>query len=392
MKKIKIGFFVDSYFPTVDGVAMVVDNYAKRLIKKCEVVVVCPSYGLKDKTFKSDYKIIRVKSLKIPLTKYTYGLPKIEIKIMEKLINEKFDLIHIHSPFSVGKLGVDVAYILNIPVVGTMHTLMDFELYKYTKSHSITDFVISNAIKVYEECDQCFSVNKRVGEIYKEYGYSKDVEIFQNATELKLIENVKDANKEINKMYNLNPKDEVFLFVGRITTVKNIMFIIDVLKVLKDKKINFKMLFVGEGPDEKKLISKVNNLGLSDNVIMCGHVSDRNILAKIYCRAKLFIFPSLFDTNSLVQIEASSQKTPTIFLEKAPTAFLVTGEVNGFFGKDNPKRFAKKIIDILKDKKLYKEVSENAYKDLYKTWDSIADQVYKKYIELTNKNKKKTYK
>lgn len=385
MKKIKIGFFVDSYFPTIDGVAMVVDNYAKRLIKKCEVVVVCPSYGLKDNKFKSDYKIIRVKSLKIPLTNYTYGLPKVEINIMKKLLNEKFDLIHIHSPFSVGKLGVDIAHISKIPVIGTMHTLLDFELYKYTKSHTITDFVISKAIRVYEECDRCFSVNKRVGEIYKEYGYSKKIEVFQNATDLKLIKNVKDANKEINKMYNLSPKDDVLLFVGRITTVKNIMFIIDVLKVLKDKKIDFKMLFVGKGPDEKKLIEKIKKFGLSNNVIMCGHVSDRKLLSKIYCRAKLFVFPSYFDANSLVQIEASSQKTPTIFLEKAPTSCLVTSDVNGFIGKDNTRKFAKKIIDILKDNNHYEEVSENAYKDLYKSWDTIVDQVYKKYIELINK-------
>ena len=45
MKKIKVGLFIDSYFPMIDGVVMVVDNYAKKLSKKCEVVVVCPSYG-----------------------------------------------------------------------------------------------------------------------------------------------------------------------------------------------------------------------------------------------------------------------------------------------------------------------------------------------------------
>ncbi len=382
MKKIKIGLFVDSYFPTVDGVAMVVDNYAKRLSKKCEVVVICPSYGLKDKTCKFDYKVIRVKSLKIPLTKYSYGIPKIEIKIMKKLLNEKFDLIHIHSPFSIGKLGVDVAHISKVPVIGTMHTLLKFELYKYTKSHVITDFITDQVIKVYEYCNQCFSVNKRVGEIYKEYGYSKEVGIFQNATDLKYIENTKSAHKEINELYGIDSKDIVLLFVGRITTVKNIMFIVDVLKVLKTKKIKFKMLFVGEGPDKMKLIRKINKLDLSNNVVMCGQVSDRELLAKIYSRAKLFVFPSMFDTNSLVQIEASSQKTPTIFLENAPTAFLVTSEVNGYFGKDNYKKFANKIIEIIEDEKHYKEVSNNAYRDLYKSWDDVVDSVYNKYIEL----------
>lgn len=387
MKKIKIGFFIDSYFPTVDGVVMVVDNYAKRLSKKCEVVVVCPSYGLKDRSKKFDYKVIRVKSLKIPLTAYTYGIPKIDINILKKLVNEKFDIIHIHSPFSLGKLGVDVARMSNIPVIGSMHTLMKFELYKYTKSHAITDFITDQAIKVYEQCDQCFSVNKKIGEIYKEYGYSREVGIFQNATDFNLIEDMKTSNKEINKLYNIDPEDTVFLFVGRITSVKNIMFIVDVLKILKDKKTSFKMLFVGEGPDKKKLIRKIRKLDLDNYVIMCGHIGDRDLLAKIYRRAKLFVFPSLFDTNSLVQIEASSQKTPTIFIEKAPTAFLVTGEVNGFFGKNNPKKFAEKIIEILDDEKHYNEVSENSYRDLYKTWDNVTNEVYQIYLDMIKKSK-----
>lgn len=385
MKKIKVGLFIDSYFPMIDGVVMVVDNYAKKLSKKCEVVVVCPSYGLKDRGIKFDYKVIRVKSIKIPLTTYTYGIPKMDIKILKRLVNEKFDIIHIHSPFSLGKLGIDVAKLLNIPVIGTMHTLMKFELYKYTKSHAITDLITNQAIKVYEQCDQCFSVNKKIGEIYKEYGYSKEVKIFQNATDLKLIENKKKSDIEINKLYNIKQDDIVFLFVGRITSVKNIMFIVDVLKILKDKKKKFKMLFVGEGPDKNKLIKKVNRFNLNNDVIMCGKITDRELLAKIYRRAKLFVFPSLFDTNSLVQIEASSQKTPTIFIENAPTAFLVTSEVNGFFGKNNPKKFAKKIIDILNDEKHYNEVSENAHKDLYKTWDTIAKEVYDEYIRLINK-------
>lgn len=387
MKKIKIGLFIDTYFPTVDGVVMVVDNYAKRLAKKCEVVVVCPSYGRKDRKYKFNYEVIRVKSFKIPLTNYNYGIPKIDVKILKKLTKENFDIIHIHSPFSVGQLGIDVARLSNIPVIGSMHTLMKFELYRYTKSHAITDLITNQAIKVYEQCDQCFSVNKKIGEIYQEYGYSKEVKIFQNATDLKLIEDKTASDKEINELYDIKYNDAVFLFVGRITTVKNIMFIVDVLKVLKDKKMKFKMLFVGDGPDKKKLMRKIRRSDLNDEVVMCGQISNRDLLAKIYRRAKLFVFPSLFDTNSLVQIEAASQKTPTIFIENAPTAFLVTSEVNGFFGKDNPKKFALKIIDIIKDEQQYNTVSENAYRDLYKTWDNITEEVYQTYLDLIKKNK-----
>jgi len=109
---------------------------------------------------------------------------------------------------------------------------------------------------------------------------------------------------------------------------------------------------------------------------------DRTLISKIYRRANLFIFPSLYDASSLVQIEAASQKTPTIFIEDAITACNVVDNVNGFKAPNNPEMFANRIIDILNDKKLYNKVSQGAYKDIYKHWDDIVKDVYKEYKKI----------
>ena len=47
-KRLKIAMFVDTYFPMIDGVAMVVDNFAKRIQKYADVTVFCPKI---DKNF-----------------------------------------------------------------------------------------------------------------------------------------------------------------------------------------------------------------------------------------------------------------------------------------------------------------------------------------------------
>jgi len=187
MRKIKIGLFVDSFFPEVDGVVMVVDNYAKRMIRNAEVVVVVPSFGKKDSEREFPYKVIRVNSFKIPFTKYTVALPKTELNLLRNLVDEKFDIIHIHSPFSMGKLGIDVANILKIPVVGTMHSQMKYEFMRYTKSQLISDRLTLNAMKVYDQCDECWAVNKRIGEIFVEYGYKGIPGVQENGTDMELI-------------------------------------------------------------------------------------------------------------------------------------------------------------------------------------------------------------
>ena len=41
-KRLTVGLFMDSYFPMIDGVTMVMDNYAKRLGKYGDVIVFVP--------------------------------------------------------------------------------------------------------------------------------------------------------------------------------------------------------------------------------------------------------------------------------------------------------------------------------------------------------------
>ena len=42
------------------------------------------------------------------------------------------------------------------------------------------------------------------------------------------------------------------------------------------------------------------------------------------------LFPSMYDASSIVQIEASSQKTPVLFLKNSATASMIENNVNGF--------------------------------------------------------------
>lgn len=152
-------------------------------------------------------------------------------------------------------------------------------------------------------------------------------------------------------------------------------------------RLRFKMLFVGSGQDEDKLKEKIHELDMDNNVIMCGKVTDRIILSYYYNRADLMLFPSVYDCSSIVQIEAASQKTPTVFLEGTATSATVTDNVNGYLSKYSVQDYANKIIEILDNKKLYKEVSENAYRDLYVNWDTVIHDVYSMYKEIIkNKN------
>ena len=385
-KRLKIGIFMDSFYPAIDGVVLVVDNLAKMLSKFNDVVVVVPDTESKVEDFSRPYNVIRIKSYSIPFTEYKLGktLSK-NSKVFKTLVKEKFDVIHIHSPFTIGRLGVKVAKALNVPCIATMHTRFDFEIKKVVKNKLITKLVIKNLIKVYNDCDNAIAVNHAMKKVFKDYGYKSVPEVIYNGTDLLPLSNKEEMITKVNKLYDLKKDDIVFLFVGRLTSIKNIFFILDSLKKLKEDGFKFKMLYVGTGPDEKKLKTRIEEYNMADEVIMTGRITDRMLLSGIYARASLFLFPSLFDASSLVQIEAAVNETPGLFIEGSVTSDTVLNNVSGFTTTLDETIYKDKIKEIISNQKLLSEVSKNAREMLGKNWYEIALETYDLYLKEIDK-------
>ena len=383
--KVTIGLFIDTFFPMIDGVTMVVDNYAKRLTKYANVIVFAPEYPKAQyDDSKFSYKVVRCKSVKMPIIDYSLPIPKIDKEFMNELNNTKLDIVHIHSPFTIGKIGVEYAKKNNVPVIATMHSQYKRDFLRAVKFEPFANLLTKVIIRQYNKCDECWAVNSEIAKIYyEEYKYKKLPKVMGNATDMKPVENMEQAKKLINEKYNISPDEKVFLFVGRINNLKNVFLIANSLKILKEKyNPKFKMLFVGSGQDEDELKSIIDKNKMNQDIIMCGKISNRELLANIYARADLFLFPSLYDASSIVQIEAASQKTPTLFVKGASTTATITENVNGFISQNNEENFAEKINEIINNKALYNSVCENVYKDIYINWDSQVSKVFDSYMEI----------
>ena len=389
--KITIGLFIDTFFPMIDGVIQVVDNYAKRLSKYANVIVfTTETPGIKYDDSKFNYKVVRCKALKLPILDYSLPTPKLDRKFKEELKNTKLDIVHIHSTFPIAKMGIKYAKKNNIPLIGTMHSQYKKDFLRAVKIEALANFLTGITIKRYNKCDECWAVNNEVGRIfYNDYHYKTLPRTMNNATDMKKVEDIEKAKDTINEKHGILPDEKVFLFIGRINKLKNVFLIANSLKILKEKaNFKFKMLFVGQGQDEEKLREIIKENKMENEIIMCGRVEDRDLLAAYYARADLFLFPSLYDASSLVQIEAASQKTPTLFLEGAATADTIKENINGYISKNGEEEYANKIIEIMNNEELYKSICENAYKDVYVNWDDKVKEVYDLYLKFINdKNK-----
>ena len=389
-KGLNIALFVDAYFPYIDGVVMVVDNYAKHLGKVNKVYVFCPKPRDKNYEYNKPYEIINCKSIVFPLVGTDYARPKKDKEFQAKLDELDIDIVHIHSPMAMGAFALKYAKSKNIPVISTFHSQFKKDLRKYLKVGFLVNPVLKNFMKVFNGSNETWTFNSGCRNTLLEYGYTAGkCHLVSNGTDMVPLPDIADHVKAVNEEYGLTDVKNVFIFVGRLWKAKNNVFNMEALNELKKRGFNdFKFVIVGEGEDYKTLKKLTEKYGLQDNIIMTGIIRDRAKLAGLLARSDLFLFPSLYDMSSLVQIEAACYKTPVIFLEGANTASAVTHEVNGFISPNDLQTFANMIESAIADKEKLKKIGEQAHKDLYITWEQLAQKVHERYLHVIEEHKK----
>ena len=100
---------MDSYLPHVDGVINCMNNYCTYADKRedVDILAIAPKY--KKYVDKSPYRIKRCKSFYIPILDVCYGQATKDKKFYNEIMQEKFDIVHVNSPFNMAKFALKVA-------------------------------------------------------------------------------------------------------------------------------------------------------------------------------------------------------------------------------------------------------------------------------------------
>lgn len=97
--------------------------------------------------------------------------------------------------------------------------------------------------------------------------------------------------------------EPIFGHVGRLTTQKNQLFLLDVFNEVKKKLPDARLMLVGKGEDEEKLRKKAERLKIADSVLFLGIIED---VARALRAMDVFVFPSISEglSVSLVEVQA----------------------------------------------------------------------------------------
>ena len=382
-----IAIFTDAYYPAVDGVIKVLENQAALLAQNNNVILCVPKHKNKLHTKHCNYLVIGVASISASTVGYDLAVPAADA-IFNKLIKKaRIDIVHYHSPFTMGAFATTLAKKRKVPVIGTFHSLYKQDFYKAVKNTAISQILTSIIINPFNKSTFVTTMNSYAATQLREYGYKGQIKILPNSIGFKLSQPTEDEITKVKKELNITDDEIVFSFLGRFIIQKQILFIVDVLKILKTKGLKFKMLFIGNGPDAKKLKTAVAKNNLENEVIFTGLVKDDKRKTLLLAASDLFVFPSTYDTDGIVKIEAACLNVPSICVENTGSAATINDGVNGFISQLDTNIFASKILSIIKNRKALKSIGQQAFKDLYYSWEDIVSQLeefYNEAIELNN--------
>ena len=192
-----------------------------------------------------------------------------------------------------------------------------------------------------------------------------------------------DLEKAIRK-YKL-PARFVFA-VGRITPYKGYDLLIKAFKYVAQEMPEVKLILaIGsteptEVEKRNKLSQLAESLGLADNAIFYGYVSELEVF---YNAAEVLALPSTYEPFGMVAIEGMACGTPAVVTDRGGLRdFLVDGQDALIVDPLDTQALAEAILRLLRDKHLREEISRKGYEKAHSTftWEHIAENT----LEITS--------
>ncbi|HAN09304.1 MAG TPA: glycosyltransferase family 4 protein [Clostridiales bacterium] len=357
-----IGIFTDTYDPQINGVVISIKTLKKQLELRGHNVYV---FTTTDHCFKKDTSdVFRLPSMPLLFSpQHRFGA--LYSRKFSKIIKEnKLDIIHNQTEFSLGFFAKSISKKLNIPVVHTYHTM--WENYTHYLIKVKIDTITPKAIRMFSKTfcnkfDTVIAPSNKTKQALISYGVTKPIEVIPNGIDFSAFANSKYTSEDIlnvKKQFNIPENYKVILFLGRVAFEKSIDVIIKQLPSLLTHMSNFKFIIVGDGPAKSSLETLTEDLGISNYVIFAGKQPWEKV-GLFYHTADVFVNASTSETQGITFIEAMASGTTVVAKYDSYLDGVIIDNVNGkFFTQDD--EFPTILFDILSNDEKRKQLSENA--------------------------------
>lgn len=351
----RIAQFTESYRPVINGAAVAVDAIADAQAEEHHVEVFAPHFP-----GHTDTKTVhRFPSYSFPGHRdYPLAFP-FSASIGRHFRKSAFDIVHTHSPFALGQVGLRWARRHGIPLVTTYHTLyVEYAHYAKLIPPAISRAYLKSLTRRY--CNACDAVAVPTGpirDVLLGYGVTRPIQVIP--TGLKLKPPPPRDRTYIQEKWGIPVDAPLVLYAGRLAQEKNLELLFHAFARVVQEAPDAWLLICGDGPHRSQAERMARETGRSERIVFGGFVAPKE-LPRIYASADVFAFCSRTDTQGLVLIEAKAAGLAVVSVGAfGPTEVVVDG-VDGFLVPDDAEAFGLALLRLLQCRELRQAMSDAA--------------------------------
>lgn len=367
----KILHITTNFYPTVGGIETFVYEISKRQAKNGNEVTVITSNKTptENKTLKKHETVAGINIMRVPFHRffrYNFSIGALKMALVYD-----WDIIHVHN------IGFFSDIIPLLKLRGKKIFLHTHGGIFHTSGLNILKHMYFNSFLRFGAMftDKIIAHSLHDKKLFLKISNKKKIYLLNYGIDWKKLSKIKIHGK--NRL----------VYIGRFAPNKRLDRIIRILYYLKKEMPNIKVFFVGSDWGEKeKLIGLAKKLDVLRNIKFIGPVQQKDV-HKYLSRANVFLLSSDYEGFGISVIEAMAAGLVAVVNNIPTMREIIRNEKDGFVTDfDEQERTAELVLNILKSKKLRKEIGHNARKatKIY-DWDEIVKKMKNLYdIRLLN--------
>jgi len=350
----RIGLFSDAYLPEISGVTTTVHWLKEELENLGHVVYVyAPQYeGIEE----DEPGVFRFHSGKFAFHKAS----RVAVPFSRAATRsfKELDILHSHTPFSMGLVAVGAATRYHLPHVHTYHTHLIEDRKYLPRPLRPPEREAGKIIAAF--CNRCTLITAPSTPFKEEllrYGVRRPIRVFPFGVKLSLFNQPPTWNPRAE--LNIPDRAKLFLYSGRLAMEKNLPFLIRAYGQIHAQDPSSVLVLAGDGPVREQMQQQVKDMGIGDAVRFTGFL-DHPRLVDLYKAADLFLFASKTETQGLVLVEAMAGGTPAVAVGALGVLDVVQDGVNGVLVEEDEDQFVAQALALVKDEERYALLRQGA--------------------------------
>lgn len=341
-------------YPTYGGSGVVATELGLGLAKKDhQIHFITYRKPPRLSAFNTNVFFHEVSTMEYPLFEFPPYETALASKIVDVVIYEKIDLLHVHYAIPHAAVAYMAKQILktkgiNIPVITTLHGT-DITLTGSDASFKpVVEFSINNS-------DGVTAVSNQLKEeTYDNFSITNDIEVIYNFIDF---DRFQKRNKDHFKKAIAPDDEKILVHTSNFRKVKRVEDVIHIFDKVR-KEIPCKLMLIGDGPERKPLEDMCRDLGICDDVRFLGK---QDAIEELLAVADLFLLPSANESFGLAALEAMACEVPVISSNAGGIPEINIDGVTGYMCEvGDVDGMAQKTIALLKDDDLLARFSRNA--------------------------------